>query len=121
VQGHLVARDVASKRRIDEDWGSLTWLASRSMGNSPGLTFGRVVIRRGKANPRHSHPNCDEVLYLLAGRLEHSLGSDKVMMEAGDTLVVPAGCAHNALSVGDVDADMIVAYSSGERQFRPEK
>ncbi len=121
VRYHLVPRDVAAKRQINEDWGSLTWFAGKALGNSQGLTFGRVVIEPGKANPRHAHPNCDEVLYLLSGRLEHSVGDEKVMVTPGDTLIVRAGCAHNAVNVGDVDADMIVAYSSGDRQFQLEK
>jgi hypothetical protein len=35
--------------------------------------------------------------------------------------VIPAGVFHNALSIGDSDADMIVAYSSGTREFEVEK
>jgi quercetin dioxygenase-like cupin family protein len=113
-----------TKRETDataqiENWGTLTWLASRPLTGS-ALTFGRVVIRPGRSNPRHAHDNCEEVLYLLSGRLRHSFGDKTVEMEAGDTLVVPAGVLHNAVNTGDTDADMIVAYSSGDRGFRPE-
>ena len=101
-----------------EDWGSLTWLANSALADSD-ITVGRVVIKRGKSNPRHCHDNCQEVLYLLAGRLRHTFGDETVDMEAGDTLIVPPGIMHSALSVGDTDADMIVAYSSGVRDFVP--
>lgn len=111
---------MAGPVRIEESWGSLIWLAGKQMGNMDGLTLGRVVIRRGMSNPRHSHPNCGEVLYLLSGRLDHTIGDDRVIMEPGDTLVVPAGVPHNATSIGETDADMMVAYDSGDRQFRPE-
>jgi quercetin dioxygenase-like cupin family protein len=104
-------------RKIVEDWGSLSWLAGKKLGNAEGLTLGRVVIRKGCCNPRHIHNSCEEVLYLLAGRLEHTMGDEKVVLNAGDTLVVAAGVAHNAVSIGDVDADMIVAYSAGVRDF----
>jgi quercetin dioxygenase-like cupin family protein len=104
-----------------QDWGSLTWLAGSKVGNCDSMTVGRVVIKKGKSNPRHSHPNCDEVLYLLKGRLEHSFGADKILMDAGDTLVVPAGIMHNAVSIGSEDADMIVTYSSGTRQIEHER
>ena len=57
------------------------------------------------------------MLYLLAGRLEHSLGEQIVVLEPGDTLVIPPGVFHNARSVGDIDADMMVAYSTGVRDF----
>jgi len=110
----------AAANRIEEDWGGLTWLAGRKIGNAQGLTLGRVVIRRGCSNPRHSHPNCEEALYLLRGRLEHTLGNEKVILEPGDTIVLDARVPHNATSIGAEDAEMIVAYSSGDRGFRTE-
>jgi quercetin dioxygenase-like cupin family protein len=114
------AKDSAGNR-IEEDWGSLTWLAGGAAGNAKGVTVGRVVIKRGESNPRHAHNNCEEVLYLLRGRLEHTAGSEKVTLEPGDTIVIPAGVFHNAISTGGDDADMIVAYSSGTRGFEKEK
>lgn len=107
----------AVAERIDEPWGSLTWLAGASCGNATGLTLGRVVIRAGQANPRHCHPNCEEALYLLRGRLVHSLGAQRLALEPGDTLMVPAGVFHHAEVAGSDDAEMIVAYSSAERGF----
>jgi quercetin dioxygenase-like cupin family protein len=104
--------------RIDEDWGSLCWLAGKKIGNVEGLTFGRVTIKPGQANPRHRHNDCEEVLYLLSGRLEHSIGDETVTLNPGDILAVPAGVAHHAVNTGDTIADMIVAYSSGERDFQ---
>ena len=111
-----------SKRPVTvTSWGSLQWLASKEIGNAEDLTVGRVVIKKGESNPRHGHNNCEEVLYLLAGRLEHTVGDDEIVtLEPGDTITIPAGVNHNAVSVGEVDADMIVVYSSGERDFTPE-
>ncbi len=114
---HVLKDADARARRTDADWGSLTWLAGQGVGNADGLTLGRVVIRAGHSNPAHSHGNCEEALYLLAGRLEHAVGDETVTLEPGDTLTVPAGVAHHARSVGDEDADMIVAYSAGDREF----
>lgn len=110
----------AETERIDADWGSLTWLASRAMGNAEGLTLGRVVIRKGCQNPRHGHHTCEEALHLLSGKLEHTVGDEQVVLHPGDTLVVSAGVYHNARSIGEDDADMIVAYSSGTRDFQEE-
>jgi quercetin dioxygenase-like cupin family protein len=105
---------------IQEPWGSLRWLASAAIGNAESVTVGHVIIRTGQGNPRHSHTTCEEVLHLLRGRLRHSMGEQTVTLEAGDTLTVAAGLAHAAVNVGDEDAEMIVAYSSGVRDFVPE-
>ncbi|KPK80537.1 MAG: hypothetical protein AMJ81_11905 [Phycisphaerae bacterium SM23_33] len=99
------------------DWGSLEWLASRQIGNAENLTLGRVVIKPGKANPHHGHRNCQELLYLLRGRLEHTIGDRTVVQAAGETVAIPAGVFHHALNIGEEDADMIVAYDAGERDF----
>ncbi len=112
----------AKAAQLNEDWGSLSWLADEArVGNIEGLTLGRVVIKRGQSNPSHAHMTCAEALYLLAGRLEHTLGDELIILEAGDTLIIPAGVYHHAVSTGDVDADMIVAYNSGTRDFVKEK
>jgi quercetin dioxygenase-like cupin family protein len=107
----------ALNSRVDEDWGNLTWVAGGELGNATGLTLGRVVIAAGHSNPRHMHPNCEEALYLINGNLAHSAGDQSVPMQPGDTITIPAGVFHNAASVGSVDADMIVCYSSEDRQI----
>jgi quercetin dioxygenase-like cupin family protein len=109
----------ADAKRIDEDWGSLTWLTGEALTGSD-VTLGRVIIKQGMSNPKHSHPNSTEALYLLRGKLWHVLGEEAVLMQPGDTTAIPAGVPHVAFSVGDQDAEMIVAYPTGQRQFKPE-
>ena len=72
------------------------------------------------AQRKHSHPNSTEALYLLRGKLWHVLGGEAVLMQPGDTTAIPAGVPHVAFSVGNEDADMFVAYPTGQREFRPE-
>ncbi|MFH1717827.1 MAG: ThuA domain-containing protein [Planctomycetota bacterium] len=105
---------------INEDWGSLVWLAGKTIGNAEGLVLGRVTIKAGKSNPRHRHPKTEEVLYLLKGRLEHTMGNETLTLSAGDTITIPPGVFHNAACIGREDADMIVVYSEGIRDFEPE-
>lgn len=116
MENRVCRREDAQGKKKVENWGSLTWFADKSILETTGLTVGRVVINKGMANPRHIHPNCEEVLYLLSGKLEHTLGDEKITLNAGDAILIPAGIAHNAVSVGDVDADMVVSYSSADRQ-----
>jgi type 1 glutamine amidotransferase/quercetin dioxygenase-like cupin family protein len=117
-QGPIRAR--SEQQDINEDWGSLTWLAGRKFGNAEGLVLGRVTIKAGKSNPRHRHPKCEEVLYLLKGRLQHTLGDKTFALSAGDTITIPPGVFHDATCIGNQDADMIVVYSEGVRGFELE-
>ncbi len=116
TQKVLSASQTESQRTVT-DWGCLRWLADGKKGNAQGLTLGRVSILPGKSNPRHAHCCCDEILYLLKGTLAHTVGDDTVILQAGDTLTVAPGVFHNATALGDEEADMIVAYSSPERDF----
>lgn len=105
---------------LELPWGRIVWLVSRSLNNSTTMTFGRVTIKAGQANPRHRHPNCDEILHLLSGRLEHTLGDQRHIMEAGDTISIPTGVLHNARALGDTDAEMTIAFSSADRETESE-
>jgi quercetin dioxygenase-like cupin family protein len=101
---------------IDAPWGRLMWLANRKLGNSTTMTFGRVIIPANQTNPRHRHPNCDEILHLLSGRIEHSLAEERYILEPGDTVSIPAGEWHNARALDGVDAEMVICFSSADRE-----
>jgi len=96
-------------------WGSLTWYASKAMGNAEEITTGKCVIKPGFSNPVHIHPNCEEVLHVLRGDIIHTLGGESAAMKEGDTIAIPAGVPHNATNTGAGDAVLGIAYSAGER------
>jgi quercetin dioxygenase-like cupin family protein len=101
---------------LDLDWGRITWLVTGTMRNSENLTFGRVTIKPHAKNPVHRHPNCEELLYVVSGRIEHTLGDARYIMEAGDTIVIPAGVWHNAAALTGEGAELIICFSSADRQ-----
>ena len=103
--------------RVEETpWGSLTWFVSAGQGSSSALTVGRCVINPGCANPRHYHPNCEEVLHVLEGEILHGIGDTEVRMSPGDTISLPAELPHNARNVGAGNAVLLICFSSAERQ-----
>ena len=105
---------------ITEDWGSLSWLAGKNIGNAEGLVLGRAKIKSGMTNPRHRHPKAEEVLYLLKGSIKHTLDDRTIIMNAGDTITIAPGVFHNASCISEEDADMIIVYSEGIRGFELE-
>lgn len=105
--------------QVREEWGTVTWLANKELTGSD-LTLGKVVIHKGMSSPSHGHPNCEEILHVLSGTIEHHVGDQKVILRPGDTLVVPPGVAHHARNMGNIDAEMIVAYPSGQRDLQLE-
>ncbi len=69
-----VVTRAADRQVIEQTWGRITWYASGPLGNSRTMTVGEAVIRPGQENPRHYHPNCDEILHVVRGRILHRWG-----------------------------------------------
>jgi quercetin dioxygenase-like cupin family protein len=97
-------------------WGRLVWMVGGRLSNSATLTVGKCYIAVGSANPRHYHPNCDEVLHVLQGEIEHSLNEETFRLSAGETISVPLGSMHNARNLGAQVAELLIVFSSADRQ-----
>jgi quercetin dioxygenase-like cupin family protein len=98
-------------------WGSLQWLIGGQTVPKTAMTLGRVTFKPGQSNPPHAHPNCEEILCVVAGTLEHSLPQGgTVRLETGDCIVLPRGHAHNAKNIGTVEAVAIVAFNTPDRK-----
>ncbi len=99
-----------------QEWGRLEWMVSDAIGNSDALTMGKCFIQPGKANPVHHHPNCDEVLHVIRGRISHRVDDEIVEMTAGDTVSIPMGAIHNAINIGDEECELLITYNTAKRQ-----
>jgi quercetin dioxygenase-like cupin family protein len=111
-----VVTRAADRQVIEQTWGRITWYASGPLGNSATMTVGEAVIRPGQENPRHYHPNCDEILHVMRGRILHSMGTQQVEMTVGDTVSIPTGVRHNARNIGTEDAVLAISFSSAHRE-----
>ena len=70
-------------------WGNLTWFANRALGNSDEMTVGRCILKPGRTNGRHYHPNCCEILVVIEGRIRHTITEDQETdLGEGDTVTV---------------------------------
>jgi len=98
------------------DWGRIHWLISGELFSGAAITFGYVEIEAGCKNPRHYHPNSDEVLYLIAGELDHTIGTERYHLTPGTAIFIPQNAAHDAHNNGTETARMVVAYPTGDRQ-----
>jgi quercetin dioxygenase-like cupin family protein len=106
---------------VTEPWGGLTWYANAAQGNSAHVTVGQCVIKPGKENPLHSHPNCDEVLVVQQGTIMHIIeGGREVKLGPGDVITLPGGLPHKARNISKVDAILSIAFSSAKRETQGE-
>jgi len=95
----------------------IRWLVNRKTCGADELTVGLTNMKPGGSNPLHRHPNCEEVLHLLNGEVDHYVeGGHKVHLKAGDTILIPRNKKHKAINTGDYTATWIVTFSSADRQ-----
>lgn len=97
-------------------WGAIKWLCNDKIDPEAAMTFGLVYIEPGHRNDLHSHPNCEELLYVLSGRCIHRLDAQEFPLVAGEMLRIPQGAKHNAFNDGWEPVRMAVVYSSSDRQ-----
>jgi len=117
---NYVVLQKSGQKVLPQAWGELTWFASAELGNSVDLTLGQCVIKPGQSNPLHSHPNCSETLYVLHGRLAHTVGDEEVVLEQGDTITVQPDVVHSARNLSDRPCVLVIAFSSADRQTKGE-
>ena len=97
-------------------WGEVRWLHAADTG-SEKLSVGEMVISPGGQNRQHYHPNCEEVLYVVSGEVEHTFERSKpVHLEAGMSVLIPTGMIHSTKCLSKEPARMLVAYSSANHQ-----
>jgi quercetin dioxygenase-like cupin family protein len=102
---------------VDAEWGQLTWFANAQLGNTDYLTLGRCILYPNQANPRHYHPNCDEILTVIQGKIRHTwINGEEVEMDEGDTITIPRGMRHQARNIGTGNAVLMIAFTAANRQ-----
>jgi mannose-6-phosphate isomerase-like protein (cupin superfamily) len=98
------------------EWGTLQWLCNAKLSRGAGQTLGIAHILPGQRNPLHYHPNCEEVLFMLAGRGQHSFEDGMVELTPGMTIRIPLGVTHNLTNTGTEPIVCLIAFNSGNRE-----
>jgi quercetin dioxygenase-like cupin family protein len=111
-----VRRDVGAAAEAT-DFGSVHWAAREGDPAGAEQTIGLAVFDAGKSNAEHIHPNCEEVVYVLDGEVEHTLGDQRTTLRAGDLIVVPRGIAHRLMNTSTSPVRTYIVFSSPDRRF----
>ncbi len=106
----------AEKEKTAGQWGSLRWMANQPLSGS-SVTVARLILTNRQSFERHSHPNADEVIYLFRGNIRVHAGEEATLVQPGDALTIPAKVVHRIENVGSEDAEMMLSYSSGDREY----
>lgn len=100
----------------NESWGTLAWMVGAKEMPGAEQTFGIVTIQPGQRNPLHSHPNCEELLYVVSGECEHLLGDQLYYLSPGSVIRIPRGIRHWARCTSAEPLTAVISFSSAERR-----
>jgi quercetin dioxygenase-like cupin family protein len=89
------------------DWGQLRWLSHPPSTGAAQLTVINVTLAPGKGHDFHKHPDQEEVIYVVSGRVEQWVDRDKSILGPGDSAFLPADTVHASFNVGDSDAKIV--------------
>lgn len=101
------------------DFGSVHWVVRAGDPAGAEQTVGLAVFDPGKSNIEHAHPDSEEIVFVLEGEVEHTLGAQRITLRAGDLIVVPRGAPHRLLNEGATPVRAYIVFSSPERRFVP--
>ncbi len=101
---------------VAQPWGQLRWLIGSAELPGSEQTFGVVTIHPEQRNPLHSHPNCEEILYVVSGQCMHRLGEAMIPLSPGDAICIPRGVRHWARCTSDQPLVAIISFSSPDRR-----
>ncbi len=94
-------------------FGTIEWETGAEM------SVAMAVFEDGTDNAEHTHPNCEEAVFVLEGEVEHTLGDQSTILRPGDLLVVPRHAPHRLLNRSGKPCRMLILFSSAEREFVP--
>jgi quercetin dioxygenase-like cupin family protein len=101
------------------DFGSVHWAVREGDPEGAELTVGLAIFDAGKSNVEHIHPNCEEVVFVLEGAVEHTLGEQRTTLRAGDLIVVPRNVPHRVINTTDTPVRACIVFSAPDRAFVP--
>lgn len=89
------------------DWGQLRWLSNPPTTGARELTVINVTLQPGKGHNFHHHPDQEEVIFVVAGRVEQWLNRESRMLGPGDSVFIPAAMVHASFNAGEGEANLV--------------
>ena len=91
--GQTISNPVSGER--------ITFTQTASDTDGELLEFELELTPDGSVPGAHVHPQQEERFHVLSGRMKFRRGFRRIVAEAGDTVVVPAGTVHKFENAGD--------------------
>lgn len=108
---HIRPDDVET---VSLDWGTIKWLVTPSVVDGAANTQGEVIILPGRGHARHRHPGAEELIYVISGEAEQTVGDEPAFtIREGDMVHIPVGVEHSTENRSWRPLRLLVTYTPG--------
>jgi len=89
-------RFVTSTEKVEHKspWALEEWLCRSDVVPNRDLLMVRVNIEPGRGHAFHTHPNREEIIYVLSGKAEQWVGREHRILKPGDMALILKGEVH---------------------------
>ncbi len=91
--------------------GKATPLLDVAHTGNRAVYLGKLEADPGVEVPRHSHPGAEEIIFVMAGTGELTVGSEKFPFGPSEALYIPAGQPHAVKFTGTEKTEMVQIYA----------
>lgn len=108
-------RFVTKAEALKEEYKGRTnyWLTRPELTGAKDLQVCEATLPAGEGHAFHTHPELEEMIYVLAGEVEQWVETEKRILRPGDAAHIPAGVVHATFNVSKSDATILAILSPG--------
>jgi len=111
-------RFVTPTEAIKEEYKGRTnyWVCRPDLTETQAFQICQATLPPGEGHNFHTHPELEEVIYVLAGEVEQWVEQTKRILRPGEVAHIPAGLVHATFNASAQDAVILAILSPGKTQ-----
>ncbi len=118
----MAARRFVTEKEVVVDqlpWGPHDWLCRPDIVEADKLLLVRVHMPAGKGHAFHTHPEMEEIIYVLEGTAEQWVDREKRILGAGQMAHIPMGMVHGTYNPGPATLRFLAILSPAKIKGPP--
>ena len=102
---------VQDTQREKLNWGTLAWISRPEITGAKLLTVLEATLTEGNGHNFHKHPDQEELIYIISGRVEQWLEKERRILTVGDSIFIPKNIVHCTFNIFPEDARTLAILS----------
>lgn len=82
---------------------AIRWFVGGKATGARQVSVGESTYPPGVTHERHYHPDAEEVVVVMAGRAEQSVGDETIELGTGEACFIPSGVPHQITAISNED------------------